>query len=293
MNQIVTGLKKELLYFWRSYRFLGLLLAFLGSALVGPLTSKMMLAMQPLYDELSGMEGMESMSGMSDMLTMFEGESGLMMSYISSLALFSSPFMPPLMFVLIALIIGGACGGEQKKRSIIVPQTAGLTPAGYVLPKFMIFPPMFFVLTVLSALIANGACGVLLGHSYPTELVFVTGALTGMSLMFMTCMYMLFGIGLAQPKLAIIYVLLANAVFPFINFAFNIKKYTPWSMDSEGMTGRIIDNFANGKGYYDGIGVGSIVATMGITLALSVVFLLLTYFAIVAKRMDNTADEVY
>jgi hypothetical protein len=282
-TQFIAGLKKEWMFFGRSLRFLAMLIGFAVAALLTPILSRLMLSMKDFYET----------AGMGDTIAMFEGESGLFYSYVGSVGMFSMSIMPPLMFVVIALLIGGMAGGEQKKRSIIVPQTAGLTSLGYVLPKFVLFPPLVFVMTLLSMIFANGMCQLLLGMSYPFEVALVTGVLTALSLTFLVSMYMFFGISLAQPGLSIIYVLAANAVFPMINMAFNLDRFTPWSM--EGMTVKIIENHVNPEavGLYAGIGGVNVFLTMLITLALCVVFMLLTHFAMVAKRMDNTADEVY
>ncbi|MCL2754440.1 MAG: hypothetical protein FWD35_01825 [Oscillospiraceae bacterium] len=285
MTQIKAGVKKEWLFFWRSFRFGGMAIGFAVAALMGPVLIRLVLAMRGIYEETLGAEAA------AEMFAELEGANGLFASYASTLEMFAVPFMPPMMFVVITLLIGGMCGGEQKRRSIIIPQTAGLTPFGYVLPKFIMFPPLVWVMTVLAALTANGACQLLLGASLPVEIVFVTGSLTGLSLMFLVCMYMFFGISLAQPKLSILFVLAANAVFPWISMTFSIDRFTPWSLG--GMNALVIWNYTSGNAYYDGIGGANIVITALITLALCAVFVVGTYFTLVAKRMDNTADEVY
>ena len=287
MTQIIAGLKKEWLFFWRSFRFGGILIAFIACALLTPLTSAMVLSMRDISDEMPGMEGM------AEVINMYEGESGLLLSFGGTIGMFSSALVPPMMFLVIALFIGGMSGGEQKRRSIIIPQTSGLKPLGYVLPKFILFPPLVFVMTVLSMLLSNAACEIIVGMSFPAEVALITGTFAGLSLMFLVCMYMFFGISLAQPRLAILYVGAANTVFPIINMVFNLDRFTPWSLET--MIGNILNNHLYGEtgNLYEGMSTVGIVATVAITFALCIVFMLLTHFSLVAKQMDNTADEVY
>jgi ABC-2 type transport system permease protein len=286
MTQITAGLRKEWLFFWRSFRFGGIVIAFIACALLAPLTSAMMLSMSGVYEEMG-------MGGMAETIAMYEGESGLFLSFGGTIGMFSSAFVPPMMFLVVALFIGGMAGGEQKRRSIIIPQTAGLKPLGYVLPKFILFPPLMLVMTVLAMLVCNLACEIIIGRSFPIEVVLMTGTLSGLSLMFLVCMYMFFGISLAQPRLAILYVGAANAVFPIINMVFDLDRFTPWSLEI--MIGSILHNYlySESGNLYEGMSTVGIVATVAITFALCVVFMLLTHFSLVAKQMDNTADEVY
>jgi len=285
MSQIKTGLWKEWLFLSRSLKFLGLALAFIIASLMNPVLTKLMLLMGDLYEDMPGMEDMGAM------LTTFEGEGGLFYSYISTIGMFSMSFLPPMVLVIVMLLFGGACGGEQKKRSIILPQTMGLTPSGYVLPKFILFPTIVFMFTFLSLALTNVVCGLLLGYSYSSEIIITTGVLTSSSITFLLCLYMFFGISLAQPRMAIIYVLAANAVFPAINMIFNLDRFTPWSLEI--MSAGIINNQLSGYDIYEGIGRGNVVITVIITLVLCLVLVGLTLFSIKAKQMDNTADEIY
>jgi ABC-2 type transport system permease protein len=194
--------------------------------------------------------------------------------------MFSSTALTIAMVLLI-----GAAGVEQKKRSIIMPQTAGLTSAGYVLPKFMLYPPLVFAMTLLSALLSNVANRLVFGIAYSAETVLATGTLYGVSLMFSVCLYLLLGISLVQPGLSIIYVVAGNWLFSFmLNDVFGIDRFTPWSLIS------MADNIVIMGATPD---MQAIAVTVAITIVLCAMLMLLTLYAMFAKRMDNTADEVY
>ena len=295
MNQISAGLKKEIIFFWRSFRFCGMVLLFLGCALLYPLVS----GMTVLMGEALGINGTElygaGMQGMpeTEMVEALFGVFTPQFTYVSSLTMISSAV------ILMMILLTGTAGAEQKKRSIIIPQTAGLTPAGYVMPKFILYPPMVFTLTLISAIISNAACHVVFGESNPTGLVLVTGALYGVSSMFTICLYLFLGVSLAQPGLSVLYVLAADAVFSLmITVTMNLNSFTPWNLT--GMANNIVYsqveelNLLHSYSFPPyAISEQSIFVTVAITLALCVIFLLLTLFAMNAKRMDNTADEVY
>jgi DMSO/TMAO reductase YedYZ heme-binding membrane subunit len=224
-------------------------------------------------------------------------ENVLYTAYTGSLAMLVSAVI----IVLILLI--GTAGREQKKREIIIPQTAGLTPAGYVLPKFILYPPMVFVLTLISAFVSNAACHLAIDSSYCFEVVLITGTLYGLSAVFWVCLYLFFGISLASPGLAVIYVLVTDTVFSLIiNEAFGIDRYTPFNLIS--MADVIVglntpdlnsthDLSCDAVAMNTGAITADIAITAGVTLVLCAGFMLLTLFAVVAKRMDNTFDEVY
>jgi len=281
MTQIMAGLKKEWLFIWRSFRFIGMVVIFLGSALLYPIMSAMMRWMSEAFEvmledvhDLNSVEAVEDLGVIADMLT-------LELTYTSSLGMVASGI------VIVMIFLMGAAGGEQKKRSIIIPQTAGLTPSGYVLPKFMLYPPMVFVLTLVSAFATNGVCHLVFEQSYSLETVLLTGSLYGILMMFTVCFYLFLGISLARPGLSVLYVFAANTVFNLmLTFAFKVDRFTPWNLTT--MADLHVMNLSP-----DVVTSANMTATVVITLCLCVAFMLLTLFSMVAKRMDNTADEVF
>jgi hypothetical protein len=289
MNQINAGLKKECIFFWRTYRFIGMILLFFGSALLYPLMSATMIFMgNTLETEMQGMEmyGMPGIEGIDALIGMFTPE----FTYISSLTMISSAV------VLMMILLVETAGAEQKKRSIIIPQTAGLTVAGYVLPKFMLYPPMAFAFTVASALLANSACHMVFGESNSFMVVMMSGILYGISGMFLICLYLFLGISLARPGLSVLYVLAADTVFGLIiTGALRIDRFTPWNLT--GMADRLVHTMKPQPLFSSYMppptDEQSVAITAAITLILCTGFLFATLFSLTAKRMDNTADEIY
>jgi len=271
--QIKAGIKKELMLIWRSFRLGGIILAFLGCAAYYPFNAKL------TSDLLENTDGSGTFMGVS-MSELKEQISEPFYMTVSTFAGFA--------LIIALVLISAAAGGEQKKRSIIVPQTAGLTPAGYVLPKFLLYPPLLFVITFFGTLTADAVCVLLTKTTREFELVALSGILTGVFVMFVACFYLFLGISTVQPGLSVLYVYVANMMFaPLISGMFSVDKYTPWSLDV--ITRKIL-------GIPDGInmvGSGNIIVTVIITLMLCVGFAFAALFAVTAKKTDNTADEVY
>jgi len=271
--QIKAGIKKELMLIWRSFRLGGIILAFLGYAVYYPFNSKLTADLLENVDQTGTFMG-ESMSELMKQI------SDPFYTTVATLTGFS--------LIIALVLISAAAGGEQKKRSIIVPQTAGLTPVGYVVPKFLLYPPLMFVITFFATLTADAMCVLLTKTTREFELVALSGILTGVFVMFVTCFYLFLGISTVQPRLSVLYVYAANVMIaPLISGMFAVDKFTPWSLDI--ITNKIL-------GVTDGInavGADNIIITVIITLMLCVGFAFAALFAVTAKKTDNTADEVY
>jgi len=267
-TQIRAGIRKELLMIWRSFRFFGIVTAFLGCAAYGPFSAKlignMYGGMDPNAEILAGVTAGQMAQSAGD-------------PFYSTLGMIAD-----LSMLLAMVLLTAAAGGEQKKRSVIMPQTAGLTPAGYVLPKFMLYPLLIFSVTMLSAFAADAMSVGMTNTARGLSEVLSAGALTGVYTAFVTCFYLFLGISTVQPGLSVVYVYAANAmIVPMIAVTFGVNKFTPWSLV----------NMAANTGAEK---TGGIIATVVITLVLCFGFAFAALFAVTAKKTDNSADdEVY
>jgi ABC-2 type transport system permease protein len=274
MTQIKAGLIKEWMFFWRGFRFIGLIITFIGCAAMYPAMSWLMIMMTDMMSsdmgDIPGMEGIDDLSGLFTME----------LSYVGSLQMFTSTAI-----IVILILLVGTAGSEQKKRSIVLPQTAGLSPSGYVIPKFLFYPPLVFVLTLLSSILTDALSHLVFKDSLPFETVVLTGSLYALFLMFLTCLYLFFGVSLAQPGLSVIYVLGGSMVISLMfSLVFKIDRFTPWNLTT--MSDIMV--FSSGM-----VETQSIVITVVITFALCVLLTAGTLFVMTAKQMDNTADEIY
>jgi len=259
---------------WRSFRFFGIVIAFLGCAAYGPFSAKLVSnmygGMDPNAEILAGVTAGQMAESAGD-------------PFYSTLGMIAD-----LSMLLAMVLLTAAAGGEQKKRSVIMPQTAGLTPAGYVLPKFMLYPLLIFSVTMLSAFAADAMSVGMTNTTRGLSEVLSAGALTGVYTAFVTCFYLFMGISTVQPGLSVVYVYVANAmIVPMIAEAFEVNKFTPWSLPNMAGTARTADGIGAEK-------TGNIIATVAITLVLCLAFAFAALFAVTAKKTDNSADdEVY
>jgi len=271
-EQLKAGVKKELMLIWRSFRLGGIILAFLGCAAYYPFSVKMS---QELFENADP-------SGSVFGVSMEEIAESVSDPFFSTLSSFSG-----IAIIIAMVLLSAAAGGEQKKRSIILPQTAGLTPAGYVFPKFLLYPPLIFVITMFSAFAADAVCVLLTKEVREIGAVAAAGAMTGVYMMFFVCFYLFMGISTVQPGLSVIYVYAANELFaPLISVYFRVNKYTPWSLT--GMAYTMQDG-----GGINAAKMGNIAVTVIITLVLCIGLAFAALFAVTAKKTDNTADEVF
>jgi len=282
-RQIVAGLRKEWCFFWKKYCFLAMVAIFIGCALLFPALAGMVQLMSDSVDfvleempELDDgtLSALNNLGTLADMYT-------LELTFTGTIGMFQSAV------ILVMVLLIGTAGAEQKKRSIIMPQTAGLTPAGYVLPKFILYPPMIFAATVVSTFLSNAASGAVFREAYSADTVFFAGSIAGLFAAFSVCFYLFLGISLVQPGLSVLYVTGANIVFSgLITLAFRIDRFTPWNLADMAAFLPVEDSPV-------GTNINAIIITMVITLIMCVAFMLGTLFAMTAKQVDNTADEVY
>jgi ABC-2 type transport system permease protein len=274
MNQIISGIKKEALFFWRKFILGGILITFLGCATFYPLSSVMMNSFAEAFEEMF-MEETETNEAVEIFSETFSEMSD---PYYLSLISFLGVAM-----IITMILLNGTAGREQKRREIIMPQITGLNPSGYIIPKFLFYPVAVFIITLGSCFFTNAFCNMLFKEAMSFETVLITGTITGVSLMFYISFYLFLGLSTAQPGLSVIYVLVANELFGFLTGLMGVDKYTPWSLN--GMIWDIL--------YTESAEYTNIFITLGITLLLCVVFMLAALFVMTAKKVDNTADEVY
>ncbi|MBS7370202.1 MAG: hypothetical protein KIG62_08710, partial [Oscillospiraceae bacterium] len=158
MKQIKYSFKKEWLHFFRTFRFGGVIIAIFSFAISDPLMYRMMLGMMNMLGEVMSETTLSAdISAAQDAMSMVTGmfaDAGMVfamtMADICAMAV-----------LIVTLILMSPAGGEQKKRATIIPMASGLDYYNYLVPKFVMYPSVTFVLTFLSAVIAGGLCNAL------------------------------------------------------------------------------------------------------------------------------------
>lgn len=265
-----AGLKKELMFFLRGFRVWGLLLIVLGLAASYPAMMKMLEVMTEQAQDMLGTD----MPGYSDIMqstgltvASSPGQMGFLMGV--------SALVGAGMLVTMLLFMGAA-GGEQKKRSIIIPNCAGLTPHGYVLPKFVLYPILTVIVMFLATFLAGLVSNLLFGNSVTMQDMLFSGAcVAGYGLFEITLFFML-GICLGRPGISVVIVYLGSELLAMLINGFNAANYNPYALYN--MIGVP----------YEQADMNNFTLSMIVTVVLSVIFCLITLMVAGLKKIDNS-----
>ena len=275
-TQTKACFKKELLAFTRTKRLLLIAIIMLGWAMLGPLLIRslglVMEVFTPVYDEF----GMD-VTGMTEMLA--ANVSTGVVSAISDISTIG--------LIVILLMINSFAGGEQKKRSIMIPKSAGLKSINYLLPKYIIYPLTALVLAIIAAFISWGissavfeindvnASGVLLG-----------GILAGISLMLYICIHLTLGTATGRAGMSAVICIIASLILPTLFSALGSEYiYNPFTLNIIAASAVL----QNSMPIFPGL---EIVVTIIITLVIMVALFLIALFVQNAKKIDNSGNEI-
>jgi len=274
--QTKAGFKKEALAFFRTSKFLIIALVILGLGTLSPLLitamGSLMDSMSDLYDEM----GMD----VSDMTTILTSSTSIGVSStvgdITGIGL-----------MVFLLLIMKAAGGEQKKRTVIIPRSAGLRSFGYIFPKFIIYPLSAFVLAIISMFISWGISYLVFDYNDITfSGVLLGGVLSGVCMMFYVCFHLALGTATGKAGMSAAVCIGASMLLPNI-FALTTTEYmfNPFALDVLART-IVLQPYVSGGQMRD------IAATIAFALALMVLAYLIALFAQNARKIDNSGNEI-
>jgi len=274
--QTKASFKKEILAYIRTYKLLTIALVIIGLAIFNPLMitglGVFIDAMSDVYDDL----GMD-VSGMTEML-----------GTASSTGVTSSvEGITGVGLIVTLLLLNGAAGGEQKKRSVIIPKSAGLRSVAYLLPKFIIYPVSVLIFSI-AAMFASRGVSVLLFDINDVSLggVFLSGVLSGVFLMFYVCFHLTLGTATGKAGMSSAVCITASILLPTIFSLVNPEyMYNPFGLNVLA---------------YSAVISGTIPVSEILDIAVSVVFAVIimvtTYFIALfaqnARRIDNTGNDI-
>lgn len=182
--------------------------------------------------------------------------------------------------LIIFLVLMQPSGGEQKKRSTIIPLCAGLTPIRYIVPKFVIYPLTAF----LSSLIALPLCAGVSVFLFGGEISFVNslaaGAVVGLYLAFLIVIEMTLGICTARPGLAAIFTILGSQLLPTVLALFRINRFNPFVLPE------LASGFLSNE-----VGTLNLWVSVMVTVVVGVILFFTTLLTQTARRIDNSGNE--
>jgi hypothetical protein len=142
-----------------------------------------------------------------------------------------------------------------------------------------------FVSAILSgALVMAGTRG----EGLSVGVVLITGALLGVQSMNYIFLFLFFGISTAAPGISVLLVYVVEILMSSVADALGVDKYFPHTLTN---FATVMVEF-HGAPLPDGF-IGQAAVTVALALFSCAALMLLTLFVIVAKKNDNTADEIY
>ncbi|MDR2558493.1 MAG: hypothetical protein LBC86_02970 [Oscillospiraceae bacterium] len=271
-TQIKACFKKEIMAFTRTKRFFILLCVFVGLAIFDPL---MIRGTSAIMEAVSDIDTLGELLG-----EMTSYASNGVASLVSDLALAG--------MIVFILLIGSFAGGEQKKRSIIIPRTSGLQNKAYLLPKFIVYPVAAFVLCMLAVLSAAVlSAEIFAENDLIISQIFAAGAILGVHFMMYICFHLCIGTATGKAGMSAAICIGALILIPGI-FALmsmgtdgNLIAYNPFALNMMAL-----------DAVHDMPETGEVTVTVIIAFALMFVCYLLALFAQNAKKIDNKGNEI-
>ena len=261
------GLQKELMFFTRSFRMWGVVIAAFAFALLDPL---LMRALDSLTTSMADID--PTLAGVD-----FGGANMSQAGVIGAIGDLTST-----MLLILTLVIMYAAGGELKKRSMIIPQNAGLTPKLYLLPKFVLYPVFGAALTFVGVL-----CSWLFSFALYSEVkvdfgqALLASLLAAVFQMFLISLYLTLGLCTAKAGLSVAVVYGGNVLLQTLFTSLGADKFHPFTMTSQAQ------NIIMG----DAPDYANLWGSIGVTVLLIALCYLVTLFVIAARRVDNRGEE--
>ena len=281
---IKAGIKKEFMLFSRGFRLIGVIITIIGISLMYPLLYKSMEMMAGQIADMGqqiGGEAQDQVTGAVDsingMMSSLEAMYGGSMSAVGFKTGVSS--ITSTGFLIISLLLMATAGGEQKKRSVIIPNCAGLTPAGYVLPKFIVYPLVIGVLSFLGGIITGGISNLIYNKELNINDIIFSSLCAAIYMLFMTALYFLIGLSTGRPGISVIIVYGGSTIIPILLQSLDIDRYNPFTLQSLLMSS------------YNDADMNNFMLSTVVAFILSVICCLLALMIVTLRRVDNTVGE--
>ena len=281
---IKTGIKKEFMLFSRGFRLIGVIITIIGISLMYPLMYKSMEMMAgqiadmgqqiggEAQDQVTG--AVDSINGMMSSLEAMYGGSMAAVGFKTGVSSITSTG-----FLIISLLLMATAGGEQKKRSVIIPNCAGLTPAGYVLPKFIVYPLVIGVLSFLGGIITGCISNLMYNNELSINDIMFSSLCAAIYMLFMIALYFLIGLSTGRPGISVIIVYGGSTIIPILLQSLDIDRYNPFTLQSLLMSS------------YNDADMNNFILCTVVAFILSVICCLLALMIMTLRRVDNTVGE--
>lgn len=286
--KLSSALKKEFMYFSRTFRMFGVIFSIMIFALADPVMIKgvgwMMNSLIETVEETSAGEevftedDVAALSSFSDM-----DASGMMAMSIGD---FTSTAV-----LIVLLIMMGPSGSEQKKRSIIIPRCAGLTPNMYVTPKFILYPVTGFLSGFLGMFSCAGVTSLLFEGAIDMGMLALAAVSVGLYIAFAMILELTLGICTERPGVSVITVLAATSIIPTLLSSFRIDKFNPFALPSIAQNAFLTDATVMGVSGNAELDMTNVAVSLLVTVILSLILYFTTLFVLTARQIENEGNE--
>jgi ABC-2 type transport system permease protein len=270
--QTSASFKKEIMAFTRTKKLFVLLCVFAGFAVLDPALIRGMGAIMEAVGEA------DIIGDMLGDITSYasNGVSGL----VGDLALSGT--------VIFLLLINSFAGGEQKRRSIIIPRSAGLGNHAYIVPKFVVYPLAAFGLCLFAVITsALVSAAIFVVNDLSAARILTSGILLGVNLAMYTGFHLCIGTATGRAGASAAICIGASILVPgfFAMLSMNMEgdliAYNPFALTTMASTA-----------VYQIPDTAEMLVTIAIAVALIVICCLLALFAQNAKKIDNKGNEI-
>lgn len=286
--KLSSALKKEFMYFSRTFRMFGVIFSIMIFALADPVMIKgmgwMMNSLVETVEETSAGEEVfteddaAALSSFSDM-----DASGMMAMSIGD---FTSTAVLIILFIMM-----GPSGSEQKKRSIIIPRCAGLTPNMYVTPKFILYPLTGFLSGLLGMFSCAGVTSLIFEGAIDMGMLALAAVSVGLYIAFVMILELTLGICTERPGVSVITVLAATSIIPLLLSSFRIDKFNPFALPSIAQNAFLTDATVMGVSGNAELDMTNVAVSLLVTVILSLILYFTTLFVLTARQIENEGNE--
>lgn len=280
--------KKEFMYFSRTFRMFGVIFAILIISLFDPLMYKGMMVFMDIMGEQLEQSGF---TVTADAGTLASADVDASNPFAGLTELYESLRAPEVATAAVAdftstssliifLVLMQPSGGEQKKRSTIIPLCAGLTPIRYIVPKFVIYPLTAFLSSLIALPLCAGVSVFLFGGEISFANSLAAGAVVGLYLAFLIVIELTLGICTARPGLAAIFTILGSQLLPTVLSLFGINRFNPFVLPE------LAGGFLSGE-----VGTLNLWVSVGVAVVVGVILFFTTLLTQTARKIDNSGNE--
>lgn len=295
--KLSSALKKEFMYFSRTFRMFGVIFAIVIFAFADPVMIKGMGFLMNSLIDVAEEQSEAAIAAGDEESVIFSEEDRAALSVFSDLDASGMMSMSIGDFtstavLIVLLIMMGPSGSEQKKRSIIIPRCAGLTPNMYVTPKFIIYPLTGFLTGFLSMFICAGVTSLLFEGAIDMGMLALAAVSVGLYISFVMILELTIGICSEKPGVSVITVLAATTLVPTLLSSFRIDKFNPFALPTIAMNSFLTSDATvfgvQGSAELD---MTNVVVSLIITVVLSLILYFTTLFVLTARQIENEGNE--